>query len=587
MARMSDKELRLWHHRVLEHADEEWKEAGLHDESPPAKFVKRYLDAYKGDQWGFDLGAFEQAEDDLVTDNVFYATINVLKSSMFARNPQVDVIATGREYMDNATRMERLLNHLIVSPKLAMKRELNAVLDDALLMPFGILRHGYTPQIEKVDDNGNLIDYYDPAKPDFPWIKRVSPIDVRIDPLAETFDPDVAKWCAFRSLMFLDDIKRNPEMIAREDLKPTRVLKRRRRALNDQMSSDDAEKLVEVWTVYDKVDRKWFQITPGSHKPLREPSDWPIPNWQTLPYNLLQFNRVPEDPFGVSYSELLLPLQLEINKMLVIANRLSKSLRRVIFYDANGIDTEEAKKLNTLSLIEFIATKDAPGNVVNAIQVGGLPQELLLHIRFLIEQIRATLGVGEMERAQRVNVETAAEVSQIAAGSSAQRGRNLGPWEEFLSQTFTTFALSLQYAVTDEIVVPVIGGGDAQELFGSKSANPFERITPEQIRGEFLYQVRPGSTLPRDPNEQIRREMALTKALEPFGEVVNLPQRAIDTVRAFDKDPARQLASPELLQERARVGAEQGIPPGTPVEPSGSGVDAGLAALLNANGRAQ
>lgn len=583
MSRMGPGEFKLWHERVLEHADEEWKERGLHDDSAPEKFVRRYLDAYKGQQWGFDIGAFEQAEDDLIVDNVFFSTINVLKSSLFARHPQVDVVATAREWKDNASRMERLLNHLVASPKLQMKREMNAALDDALLMPFGIIRHGFTPQSEKTDANGNLIDYYDPAKPDFPWIRRVSPIDIRIDPLADTFDPDVAKWCAFRSLMFLEDVKRNPEMIARDDLRPTRVL-RRRRSFQDSHKGDDANKLVEVWTVYDRVERKWFQMSAGSSKPLREPSDWPIPTWQTLPYNILQFNRVPEDPFGVSYSELLLPMQIEINKLLVIANQLSKSLRRVIFYDKNGIDEKERQKLKNLSLIEFIETSEPPGGVVQAIQVGGLPQELLMHIQFLIEQIRATLGVSELERAQRVNVETATEASQIAAGASSQRGRNQGPWEEFLSHTLATFALSMQYALTDRIAVPILGGDDAMELFSSKGSNPFELIEPEQIRGEFLYQVRPGSTLPRDPGEEIRRELALTQALLPFGEVVNLPQRAIDTVRAFDKDPAKQLASPDLIQARGEVGAAQGTPPGTPVEPA-AGVDAGLAALLSGGGR--
>lgn len=588
MPRMSATETKMWKSRLFEHATAVWRERGYYDDSPSERQVRRHMEAYKGNQWGFDLGTWDQVESDLVTDNVFFSTVNVLVSSLFARHPVVDVMASGHEYQANASRQERLVNHLVQTPKLKIKRELNKALLDAVLTPWGVIRHGFTPASEKVDKDGHLIEYYDPAKPDFPWIRRVPPWDFLCDPLADTFEPDGdARWCAFRTLAFLEDVKRNPGLIARQDLRPTRRIdvQRLTRAHRKEERSEESNELVELWTVFDKVERKWFTLSPGSDSTLREPDDWPIPTWQSLPFNLLQFNPSPADPFGVAYSELVLPLQVEINKALTIANRLIQSIRRPIFYQKGLLGDGEEAKLETLGLLEFVAVDGNPRDAVLQTQLGGLPQELLFHIRFLIEQIRNTIGVSEMERANRVNVETASEVNQIAAGSQAQRGRNQGPWEDFLSDTFTTFGLSLQFSITDEITVPIVGESDAASLYGDRQGNPFETVTPENIQGEFLYRVRPGSTLPRDPNEDIRRELALNQALAQFGEVVALPQRAVDTVLAFDKDPSRQLATPELMRERQKVAQQQGVPPNAEVDTGG--IPPNLAGLLQGNGAAR
>ncbi len=577
---MSDLEFRMWDDRI-NHADEVWKDHGLHDDASPGIHFSRVLNAYRGNQWTWTIPTLSPEEH--ITNNVMYEMVNLLLSDLFARNPQVDVVSESRDKVGNASRMERLLNFLMAADKLQIKRQVNRSLLDAILMPFGVVRHGFTPTEEKFDRNGNLIDRYDPAKPDFPWIRRVAPWDLRIDPLAETLDPDGdARWCAFRTLLFPDDVRSNPNMIFREDLKATRRVARSTFTMSKREDrSGEASELIELWTVYDKVERKWFSISPGSQKPIREPEDWPIP-WESLPFNVLQFNPTPDDAIGISPAEQILPLQLELNIVMTILNVLAKSTRRLIGVNDDAMEDSEFQKLTEeLSLAEFFKTKGVgpPAAAIQEIKVGQFPQELVLYTGFLIDQIRKKIGLSEMDRGQRINVESSAEAQFVNAGASRQRGRNQGPFEDFFSGIVTTLGQSIQNTLTDDFAIPILGTQDAEELFSESGESAFSVIEPSKIRGEFLYRIRPGSTLPYDPGENIRRELALNQALAPFGEIVNLPQRAIDTVVAFEKDPARQLASPQLMQERERVGAAQGTPPGTPVDTSG-GIDASTVNLI-------
>lgn len=586
MPRMSELELRLWRER-LSHADRVWADHGYsRGTTEGSRRAKTYLNAYRGVQWDFPWGGLP--EEELVTDNVVFEVVNTVLAQIYARHPVVDVMATNPQLRDNARRMERLVNHLVQSPKLKQKRQVNRALFDATVLHFGVIRVGFTPASEKLDDQGKLIEFYDPARPDFPWLRRWPVWDFRADPLAESFDADGdARWCAFRSLDFLDQVRRNPGLINRQDLKPTANIEDvgfgKLTQSPDQVSVEHKD-LVEIWTIFDKVDRKWFAISPGSDKPLRNPDDWPeaFATLERLPYGLLMFNETTDDPFGSPYSEQILPLQVELNKVWTIAHQLMKRMRRIIGVNREELaDGEWDKITQDMDLCEFIETKNLdPGRVFSEVRLGGSIQELVLWGLRIRDIIREKTGVSEMDRAQRINVETATEAGAVQAGSSVQRGRNQGPFEDFFSDVISMFGQALQQSLTDAVAIPIVGAEDADALFSQQQETAFERITPKQIEGEFTYSVRPGSSLPRDPQQEMRQELALNEAIQPFGELVNLAQRAFDTMRAFDKDPSKQLAPVALQRMRQLIAAQQGIPPGTPTDGGGGGIDAQTANLL-------
>ena len=147
----------------------------------------------------------------------------------------------------------------------------------------------------------------------------------------------------------------------------------------------------------------------------------------------------------------------------------------------------------------------------------------------------------------------------------------------------------MQATATQPLVVPILGSESTSQLFQSQEGVSYDEIEPEMIQGEFQFKIRPGSTMPHDPNEDLRKEIGLTQALMPFGELINMPQRAIDMLLAAEKDPAKQLLNGErlmsLMQQKAQgmmaaqmMGAQPEMPQ---IGPTQGGVDANLATLLN------
>jgi hypothetical protein len=156
------------------------------------------LDSYRGLQWGIDGWGGIPADQCMVVNSIF-SVINTEIAQLNARHPVVDVLATDQGISRNARVQEIVVNHLIRSHRIRFKREVNRTLYNALLPGMGLLQHGYTPSIETFSKDGELIELYDPAKPDFPWVRSRLPWEYRLDCRAETFDPEPLAYSSRRS----------------------------------------------------------------------------------------------------------------------------------------------------------------------------------------------------------------------------------------------------------------------------------------------------------------------------------------------------------------------------------------------------
>lgn len=591
MATLSKDKVREWKEQI-EFANKVWDDAGMTGEEGDGLVnASTILDAYRLRLWkgvGLDAwGGFSGSE--LFEDPTFFSNINALMALLFSRNPEPEVFATNPKLLDSALKFQKFLLHAIRLPELKIKENWNAVLLDALLLKFGVIQYGFTPMNQKIDENGNLIDFYDAAQPDFPWMRRRAPWDVRIDPLVDDFSSGGdARWVAFRDLLTMEQVRKNPRLVDRKDLRATRKIEFDKITPDRQIEqSPEANDLVEVWTIWDKVERRVFAVSDGSDSSLMDPIEWPVP-WKRLPYDILQFNKSPNSQFGVSYGESAIPTQMDLNKGGTIMTQLMKSLRRVIPINENAMDEADlAAWANDPPLIELMPVKGDPKSVIGQIQLGGNISELVGYMNELRGVQRQALGASEFDRAQRANVETATEAANIAQGGQVQRSRNQGPWEDFLSNSIEMFAQGIQFLVSQENrprIVPILGNEDAIEIFGDAPTQQFIEITPKEVQGAFIYRVRPGSTLPEDPGEEQRKQAAFNQLMgtsEPLAQLTNWPQRAVDTTRAFDMDPKKQLAGQALNratqevqgQRAAQAGGidpaatQQGSPPSQGVDP--------------------
>lgn len=592
MARMTDTELKLWKDRLTA-ADRYWESEGLCG-SPEAGVLaaQTVFDAYAGRQWGL-LGWGGLRPEELCTVNVLFSTMNSLIAQVSARNARPVVKPKGQTMASEEAARKALKNEILltaVAAEMKVKREVDLAISCAVQAPMGIVEHVYIPRAEKYDADGNLLQMDDTARPDFPSVKFRRLRDVRIDPMASSPYPDGdARWVAFRDLYLLDEVKMNPGFVNRDDLRAT-VSMEWTDAQPDSIKNNtgpDWAKLVEVWKVYDKVERKWFCLSPGCEKPLRDPADWPI-GWESLPFDVIFFHPHVNQMMPISPASQIVSLQMELNKCRTMMAALTKRLRRTVLGSKENFqDGEWEKMTGDAELMEWFAIN---ANVdidkcVKEIQIGGFPQELLMYHARILEDIREIVGVSQMDRAQRINVETAAEANGVLSGAATMRSPKQERVEDFWSSIYRKLHRGIQQTQDDSVFVPIFEGTDSRIL--GETAGDYAEVTPEDILGEFDYGVQAGSTLPEDPMQELQKATAL---FQLFKDDALIEQREIRrrVLEAARMDPQRLLnTTPEqqgaTMGDMAAVGVGRDLAkPGVPGE-GGAGKGNGAEGAIDPN----
>jgi hypothetical protein len=312
-----------------------WIGKGLIGRESSNNAMRQIIEFYRSNQWQ-NKGTFGDLPNDVLrVVNKIFPIANRQQAGIAARNPRAQYFPRVEESRTSARHIESLHNYDIREQNHIY--DLNASLRFAQFAPFpGITRHGFTPEAEIRDDKGLLISFESRAHPNRPWIKASAPWNTLIDPRAESFDRNGgATWCAFRSVMTVDQIKRNPNMKNREALKDFRgnISGPWQEMVPEELlarEDPDAGGYVEVWSVYDLEDRTWYQLTlDGVDNWLREPADWPIP-WEWLPFNALIVNPQVDTPFPKAMLEGLLPYQIELNQVRTMMSILARQIRRIV-----------------------------------------------------------------------------------------------------------------------------------------------------------------------------------------------------------------------------------------------------------------
>lgn len=513
---MGPEELKEWKMR-LQHAHNEWRNAGyIPDEKGTTEnlHMMRYLDAYRGDFPMSLEGGTEKA--DQMAGNITFSIINTMIGSTSAQNPEPILRPIGGASAGIDARRRAWINEQVVRYMMRekrFKRENDMAFLSAVLCDMGITQHGFTPDVEYFDDNGNVIARHKNQTPDFPWIQFRRPWQVRIDPIVNSFEPDgEPRWVAFHNLYFASQVRRNSNLVFRDDLHPTYFQDMRPREDRGKPGSPapsgDANvmPMYEEWLIYDAEERKCFGISPGSEKLIREERDWPF-EWGQLPYSYLSFNQQIDSPFGIMFPKMFYQDQMLYNALWTTIKALVKRFRRIIVYRQGAFDAgEEANLTNPESIAEFIKCDGPPDQAIRDIPLFQIDGQLVGLLYQIKEQIREVLGMSSFERGQRANVETAAEANQIAIGGQASRTRVQERYESYLgNQIRAAHRAFLQSPDARSLIVPIIGRRNLNFLTESDRENGFIKVNLSELQGEFEYAVRLDSTLRIDPTAQLAR----------------------------------------------------------------------------------
>lgn len=568
---MKGAELKMWESRFA-HADKVWNERGYAaNESPDCEFdMIRAMRMYAGGDHWRGVDGYDGIGSQRTIANSIFETFNTLESQLMARAPRALLFPRSKKPDSaNLARISQVAVNYYVQ-ELDMKRHADRAEKDAFVAPFGINVHGYTPPEEHEDDKGRLLHMNGTARVDAPWVRRKPIWDFRGDMFAGTFHPAEMGWCSWRDLMTPDQIRKNENMASPSDekLHPTRIvdgLGMMPRTLRPE-ESEDFNAFVEVWTVYDRLERKWFQWTPGlESRILRKPDDWAIP-WPDLPVSIVHYNDQMNDPFPVSYAQVLTPIQEERNKTRTMTSRMVRSIRRIPIVNSAGLDpaSQEKVKSGDLELVEILMTTGSPRDAIGEVQIGGLPQELLLYDNMLQDDIRELTGQSRMDRAQRINVDSATEAANVQGGSDTQRSRNQTRIEEHWKDIIRKFMQGWRVVGDPNQMIPILSDQtDVQALAQIQgdglfaNGQPMLEVPEDAVRGDYQIEIEVGSTRPRSEREEIARAESWLSVGERFPKIVNLPQAVIDRAVAQGHNPARVMMPGAAMGAAEAAGAEQ------------------------------
>jgi hypothetical protein len=392
---------------------------------------------------------------------------------------------------------------------------------------------------------------------DQPFVERVSPYDIFVDPEATSLDD--ARWIAQRIIRPLDEAQRDKRYkpSARKRLDADASTSAGYDDRNDVERYLFDEERVIVYEFYDIAENTMSVCSQSGDEFLVDPV--PMPYAYGQPFVMLRNYDVPDQFYPIGDLEAIQSLQEELDKTRTqLVNARKRYARKYLYHERSfGPEGREALESDEDGRLVPVVDENKPLSEV----VMPMPQIPLsadvYNVSAIIEQdINMVSGVSEYARGQMPEIRrTATEASIIADAGNARAADKLAIVELALSHIARRVVQVMQQYMTGEQMarVATTGGG-----------NLFITYTRDDITGEYDFAIEAGSTQPM--NDTIRKNQAvnLLNAMAPLvGTVINPAELAKHVLQqGFDiKDPEKFIIQ---QQPQLPAGPEQGMPTGGP-----------------------
>ena len=552
------------------------------DDSRRDDLWKRMIDLYRGKHYK------SMSREDRMVINMAFATKNVIAPSIAVNNPKFVVSARKPEGAAQAVITEEVLNYMWRTHK--YQDEFRLAVDDFLVCGHGWLKVGYKatkpPEVkepntnearsaEGVDDRDETVEGNVESEmnmledDDRPFIERLSPFDVYVDPDAR--NPKEMKWIAQRVRRLVSDVRVDSryDKKIRKDVNGTAVSRWSsedgrdgRDVVDDPDTSPYA--YVDVWEYYDlrrnEVSTFVRNQTDGF---LIAPKPIPFPFGH--PFVMIRNYEVPDHFYPMGELESIEELQYELNNTRSQMMNHRKRFARKWLYDKEAFDTDGIKALesdedNTMVPIDTNGQMDIQKAVAPMPSIG-TPPDFYNQSELIQQDMDRVSGTSDYMRGATANIRrTATEAAMIQDAMNSRAADKLSRIESTLSEVGARMMQLLQLYMVGEKVVRVVG---------ARGQGAWVQFDKDYIAGEFDYEVEAGSTQPM--NESFRRQSALqlVDAMAPFvGSGVVNPQALARHVLQFGfgiKDPTMFMGQPPQQMP------PEGAPPEQPMLPQGGG----------------
>mgnify|MGYP003147772174 FL=1 len=585
----------------------QWRESESLDQT-----WRRLNDLYRGKH--FPVTSL--SKQDLISVNLAFSTVNVIAPSVAVNYPKIVVQANKPEDRDRAVFVEAVINHqwkhhdfrtpfrravkdflifghgwvkvgwkFVEQEQTVTENERDGLIQNAI-MEANQFAQQYPEQALELPTDAEIIANVPESimriVEDQPFVERVSPFDVYVDPEATCMED--AKWIAQRIV--------RPLAMAKED-KRYKPAARKRLSLSNVESDvtytdsyDDKRQYVDdrvvIWEYYDITKNTLSVYAQDGDEFLIDPIEMPYAYGQ--PFVMLRNYDVPDNFYPMGDLEALEPLQLELDKTRSqLMNDRKRYARKYLYHERSfGPEGREALESEDDGRLVPVVDENKPlSEVVMPMPQVPVSPEIYNYSQIIENDINTVSGISEYARGAMPEIRrTATEASIVADAQNARSADKLAIVEICISLVARRVVQLMQQFMTGEEMARVaLKGGDSA----------FVPYTREEIVGEYDFTVQAGSTQPM--NETIRKQQAISlmNAVAPLVGTVIDPAALAMHVLEFGfgiQEPDKflmQQAPPEMMAEEGEVSPEEGgVPPemmggmgGPPIPPEMMGAGVG------------
>lgn len=566
-----------------------WREDGGYDD-----LWKRMIDLYRGKHWPDTT-----SNEDLIAVNIAFSTINVIAPSVSVNHPKIVITPTKPEDEDRAIFVEAVVNHLWKHHD--FRTPFRNAVKDFLIFGHGWVKVGWKfteqertmSEVERdslLDEQLLEADQFAEENPDFadslptdeeiraslphsksvivedqPFVERISPFDVFVDPEATSLND--AKWVAQRVIRTLDeaqsDKRYKPSVRSRLTADASISVERQNPTRDDRFVSD-AERVI-VWEYYDIKDNTMAVLADSGDEFLVDPA--PMPYAYGQPFVMIRNYDVPDYFYPMGDLEAIESLQEELDKTRSQLVNARKRYGRKYLYHERSFGPEGREALESEEDGRFVPVVDENkplSEIIIPLPQIPLSPEVYNTSSIIENDINTVSGVSEYARGQMPEIRrTATEAAIVADAGNARASDKLAIIELSIGVIARRVIQVMQQFMTGEQMAHVAANS------GDNLFVPYGR---DDIIGEYTFSVEAGSTQPI--NDTIRKQQAvsLLNAMAPLiGTVIDPAMIAKHVLQqGFGiKNPEKFLIQQQAMAPEGDPAAEgdpsMGPPPGMPM----------------------
>jgi len=499
---------------------------------------RRMLDLYKGKH--FPAGF---SDEDRIAINMAFSTINVIFPSISVNYPKIEVMANHPENEDRGVITEAVVNYWW--KHYDFRTPFRRATKDFLIIGHGWVKVGYkfverseeigeyerrseldamvaqaTQFAEQNPDMANEIptdEEIDAGIPetkmviveDRPYLERISPFDMFIDPEATSLDD--ARWIAQRIMRPLEDVKADTKYgsTARRSVESDSVFSSGAEGDAKRRKIDPDIERVTIYEFYDLINETICVFSENSSDYLIDPK--PIPYSFGHPFEFIANYEVPDEFYPMGDLEMIEAPQQELNKTRSQMMNHRKKYGRKYLYRASALGPEGRQGLESNEdniAIEVIDDNQPLQDVIMAVPITPLSSDLYQYSNIIQSDMDRVSGVNEYARGGSPEMKrTATEAAMIQDASNARSSDKLALIELSIGRIARKVVQLAQQYMTGEQVARVVGAEGQQLWFD------YER---EDIEGEYDFNVEGGSTQPQNDTFRRQQAVALMGTLAPM-----------------------------------------------------------------------